>query len=631
MAYALTEYAGNDTTGPWTVGFPYVSKTHVRVYNDGTEDTTFTWATDTTINTTSAVATGTTVVIVRDTSRSARLTDYQDASTLTEAVLDADSIQAFYMSQEAIDTTDRALSLPFGETQFSAKIATVDRQIKDLADPTDAQDAVTKSYGDANYGGAAAAAAAASAAAASTSESNASASAASALSSKNAASSSEIAAAASAASINTPTIVAGDDGKMLMVNADEDGYAFVDLQSKGSILATDANGRPTRLAPGTDGDVLKADSTASGGVAWLAGVYPRQLEDYIATWIGGGPRIDTAATSNYHVSAMGYGQDRFVTGFRDDQPCWLMGMYGGSTNYAVHIGGPGANKHGWNVSGLDQVNGIAFDQPNNWYCTVGEADGSDAYIGVGQTGSGIIERTNPKSIALNYVVYSPNSDIMVAVGDNDGSDAYIVTSPASGSYATWTERSNPKNYPLTKAVIAPNLGTVGRIVATGWNDGVDAYAVYSDDEGATWTEISGIDHSVQPATIYGLVWDQWNNKFVCCGGFGVVFNSTDGITWTDRASTGTLSAHYGDSSWWGLAATPLGILMIGTSTNSGYMYISKDGGDTWTRWEGMAPQFALNAFGGLEYGGGMIAAWGSSPHANMVGAAYSLAIPTYLW
>ncbi len=107
--FAIDKYAGNDTDGPWTVTFPYLSKTHVRVFIDGSEDVTFTWPSDTTITTTNAVAGGTNLLIRRETSRATRLVDYADGGSLTEAVLDEDSKHAFYLAQEALDEANEAL------------------------------------------------------------------------------------------------------------------------------------------------------------------------------------------------------------------------------------------------------------------------------------------------------------------------------------------------------------------------------------------------------------------------------------------------------------------------------------------------------------------------------------------
>jgi len=63
---------------------------------------------------------------------------------LTEAALDADSNQLFEMAQEAFDSSDTTIQLDYNNT-FNAG----NKQIKSVANPTDAQDAVTKSWAEA--------------------------------------------------------------------------------------------------------------------------------------------------------------------------------------------------------------------------------------------------------------------------------------------------------------------------------------------------------------------------------------------------------------------------------------------------------------------------------------------------
>ena len=172
MAYARDTYAGDGSTTNFSLTFPYILKTHVKVYLDGVlkaETTDYTWFNSTTIQFLTALANGVVVSLQRASSPASKLVDFTDASTLTEASLDRSTDQLFYLTQEAVDSTEGTIT-----EDVDAKWDAQSKRIKNVADPTAAQEVVTKAYGDANYGGAAASAAAASASAAATSESNAS-------------------------------------------------------------------------------------------------------------------------------------------------------------------------------------------------------------------------------------------------------------------------------------------------------------------------------------------------------------------------------------------------------------------------------------------------------------------------
>ena len=145
MAYAINTYTGDGTTDTFSVTFPYISTTDVVVTIDGvtkTLTTDYTFATSSTIQFTSPPAGSTTIKFTRSSNRTARLVDYQDGSTITESILDQDSNQMFYMAQEAIDITDSNISLSTSTDQWDA----LSKRITNVANPTLAQDAVTKYY-----------------------------------------------------------------------------------------------------------------------------------------------------------------------------------------------------------------------------------------------------------------------------------------------------------------------------------------------------------------------------------------------------------------------------------------------------------------------------------------------------
>ena len=163
MAFAIDTYTGNGSTTTYSVTFPYIEKAHVIVTLDGvtkTLTTDYTFATSSTITFTTAPASGVIIKFTRSSNRTSRLVDYQDGSTLTEATLDQDGNQSFFMAQEAIDTTENTIGLT-GSDEWDAD----NKRIINVATPTSNNDAVNKTYVDAVAGSATAAAASETAAA----------------------------------------------------------------------------------------------------------------------------------------------------------------------------------------------------------------------------------------------------------------------------------------------------------------------------------------------------------------------------------------------------------------------------------------------------------------------------------
>ena len=144
MSFAIVNYTGNGSTTTYSITFPYITSSHVVVKVDNvvkTAGTDYTFPTSSTIQFTTAPANGTSISISRSSSRSTRLVDYQDGATITEAILDQDSNQLFYISQEAFDTADNAILLDT-DNKYNAN----SKIIKNVLNPVNAQDAVTKNY-----------------------------------------------------------------------------------------------------------------------------------------------------------------------------------------------------------------------------------------------------------------------------------------------------------------------------------------------------------------------------------------------------------------------------------------------------------------------------------------------------
>jgi len=106
MANSKVQYTADGNTQAFGVTFPFISRSHITVEVDGTT-ATFTWNSDSEILISSPTLAGSEKVLVkRTTSQGTRLVDYVDGSNLSETDLDTDSLQAFYMAQEALDELD---------------------------------------------------------------------------------------------------------------------------------------------------------------------------------------------------------------------------------------------------------------------------------------------------------------------------------------------------------------------------------------------------------------------------------------------------------------------------------------------------------------------------------------------
>lgn len=142
MSYSFNQYSPSGSAGPFNVTFPYIDTDHVKVRLDGVLQTDYTWPTDSTILFNSPI-TGA-LDIRRESSRDERITNHQDASNLTEATLDQDATQLFYVAQEAFDAADTSIRQDTEDFAWDAE----DQRIKNVALPSDVGDAVNRAYAD---------------------------------------------------------------------------------------------------------------------------------------------------------------------------------------------------------------------------------------------------------------------------------------------------------------------------------------------------------------------------------------------------------------------------------------------------------------------------------------------------
>ena len=146
MAFAINTYTGNGSLTSFSVSFPYIEQAHVIVTVGGVTKTLgsdYSFSNTSTIAFSSAPANGAVIKFTRSTNRNARLVDYQDGSTITEAILDQDGNQSFFMAQEAIDITENTIGLTSND-EWDAD----NKKIINVTDPTTAQGVSTKNYVD---------------------------------------------------------------------------------------------------------------------------------------------------------------------------------------------------------------------------------------------------------------------------------------------------------------------------------------------------------------------------------------------------------------------------------------------------------------------------------------------------
>lgn len=143
MAFARDVYEVTDAAGEtdFNVNFAYLQKSHVKVSVNGTATTDFNWLNDGQIQLVTAAPFGAIVVLTRETSPAERLVDYQTGSVLSEEILDTDSLQGFFLAQEANDVKELTLAKSALD-QWDA----TNRRLTNLADPIDNNDAVNKGF-----------------------------------------------------------------------------------------------------------------------------------------------------------------------------------------------------------------------------------------------------------------------------------------------------------------------------------------------------------------------------------------------------------------------------------------------------------------------------------------------------
>ena len=108
--YSLVMYAGNGSNRNFTIHFPYLDKSHVKVKVNNVPTTAFTWLTSSSIQFNTAPAAGVAIEIYRETPLNSVPVDFNDGSILLEQDLDLLTTFNLYVDQEIADRAALALS-----------------------------------------------------------------------------------------------------------------------------------------------------------------------------------------------------------------------------------------------------------------------------------------------------------------------------------------------------------------------------------------------------------------------------------------------------------------------------------------------------------------------------------------
>src|SRR5271166_811272 len=111
MAYSTVQYTGNGTQTNFSVPFPYLYQSDVKVSVNGVVSTGVSFVSGNVIKITPAPPAGSAVLVSRQTSIAAQAVTFVDGSTIQAMDLNAQSQQDLYISQEAYDRAAANISL----------------------------------------------------------------------------------------------------------------------------------------------------------------------------------------------------------------------------------------------------------------------------------------------------------------------------------------------------------------------------------------------------------------------------------------------------------------------------------------------------------------------------------------
>jgi len=162
MANTYVDYTVGASQTDFAFSFPYLDDTHVVVqlddstgaspggkfYTVSTGDYSIITSPSALIRFSSAPETGARIRIKRDSASDTALVDFENGSVLTEVELDRAYLHNLYLSEEIEEGSGKnTMTKDPVDGNYDADLA----KIKNLADPTNPQDAVTKNYADITF------------------------------------------------------------------------------------------------------------------------------------------------------------------------------------------------------------------------------------------------------------------------------------------------------------------------------------------------------------------------------------------------------------------------------------------------------------------------------------------------